>query len=165
MFYQLLHTGCILKTLPGRFGFLFWYQRFSSSDPINQCAAPGFRHGERGPVVLMLNVYFFFSFVSLFIFSPPSTFVFQGPALISLQNLSAQHRGMNFPMRSNMRYLPLKYWWSALRQQKKKKRKKRLKVQIHRGVPPVFLCPNRWVGFLQRSQLATTIFCRNDQFC
>lgn len=76
MFYQLLHTGCILKTLPGRFGFLFWYQRFSSSDPINQCAAPGFRHGERGPVVLMLNVYFFFSsfLFSFFLPHPPSSF-------------------------------------------------------------------------------------------
>lgn len=76
MFYQLLHTGCILKTLPGRFGFLFWHQRFSSSDPINQCAAPGFRHGERGPVVLMLNVYFFSpSFLfSFFLPHPPSSF-------------------------------------------------------------------------------------------
>lgn len=112
-------------------------------------ARPRGSHAECG-------FFFFPSFLFSF-FSTPSTFFFQGPALISLQNSAAQHGGMNFPIRSNMRYLPLKYWWLASQQQRKKKKKKGCRFN---SIVEFRLCPNRWVGFVQRSHLATAISCQ-----
>lgn len=164
MFYQLLHAGCILKTLPGRFGFLFSYQRFSSSDPINQCAAPGFRHGERGPVVLMLNVYFFFSLPFSFpFFSPIHLRLSRTCSHLSSKLIGSAH-GDEFSNEVKHEISATEILMISLAPTKEKKKKGcRFKSIVEFRLS--YCVQTGGSDFSTAASLATTIFCRNDQFC
>lgn len=59
------------------------------------------------------DVVFFFFLLSFFFFFYPIHLLLSR-ICSHLSSNSVQHRGMNFPMRSNMRYLALKYWCRAV---------------------------------------------------
>lgn len=100
-----MHTPRLCQNvLPKRFRFLFWYWRLSVIPSINVWSENSAEESETSWFSCWC-VLFFLSF--FFLFFSLSTFFSR--IFSHLSSNLVQHKGMNFRMRSNMRYLALNY--------------------------------------------------------